>query len=232
MNLRDRPLAIWAFPLVMLVAALLFLGSDVGGMATRLRETLFDAYQRFQPRPYQDTLPRAGFSVRVLDSDTANLKRLGPWPWPHSTLAKLTRELKAKGAALVVFAFPLDVPDPLSPKNLLAQAPFGPAGDPIRAALIGMTSPDDDLTAAMSQLATVTGFTLGGVNAARAPTTKARVTFVGTKNPFALAPGFDGASGAIEAVERTSLGTGALNLVFDTDGKLRRMPLVFRLNGR
>ncbi|MGZ5959639.1 MAG: CHASE2 domain-containing protein, partial [Rhizomicrobium sp.] len=132
MNLRDRPLAIWAFPLVMLVAALLFLGSDVGGMATRLRETLFDAYQRFQPRPYQDTLPRAGFSVRVLDSDTANLKRLGPWPWPHSTLAKLTRELKAKGAALVVFAFPLDVPDPLSPKNLLAQAPFGPAGDPIR----------------------------------------------------------------------------------------------------
>ncbi|MGZ6022996.1 MAG: CHASE2 domain-containing protein [Rhizomicrobium sp.] len=232
MNLRDRPLAIWAFPLVMLVAALLFLGSDVGGMATRLRETLFDAYQRFQPRPYQDTLPRAGFSVRVLDSDTPNLKRLGPWPWPHSTLAKLTRELKAKGAALVVFAFPLDVPDPLSPKNLLAQAPFGPAGDPIRAALIGMTSPDDDLTAAMSQLATVTGFTLGGVNAARAPTTKARVTFVGTKNPFALAPGFDGASGAIEAVERTSLGTGALNLVFDTDGKLRRIPLVFRLNGR
>ena len=232
MNLRDRPTAIWALPILMLLGALLFLGSDAGQTASRLRGILFDAYQHMQPRPYQDTLQRSGFAVRVLDSDADSLARFGPWPWPHATLSKLTRELKAKGAAMVVFAFPLDVPDPLSPSNLLALAPTGPQGDVVRSALSSMPSPDSDLTLAMSQLATMTGFTLGSGNGARAPSPKAQVSFVGSRNPFGRVPAFSSGSGAIASVEYTSLGTGALNLVFDRDGKMRRMPMVFRLNDK
>ena len=190
MNLRNRPTAIWAFPILMLLGALLFLGSDAGQTASRLRGILFDAYQHIQPRPYQDTLPRSGFAVRVLDSDADSLARFGPWPWPHATLAKLTRELKAKGAAMVVFAFPLDVPDPLSPANLLALTPAGPQGDAVRSALNAMPSPDSDLTLAMSQLATMTGFTLGTGNAARAPSPKSQVSFVGNKESFRPRSGF------------------------------------------
>ena len=69
MNFRDRALAISAFPLAMLFVALVFLGSDAGQLAQRFRGILFDAYQHAQPRSYEDTLPRAGFSVRVLESD-------------------------------------------------------------------------------------------------------------------------------------------------------------------
>ena len=232
MSLRDRPIAVWAFPVLMLMGSLMLLGSDAGHMASRLRGILFDAYQHLQPRPYQDTLGRAGFSVRVLESDAASLARFGPWPWPRTTLAKLIRELKSNGAAMVALAFPLDIPDPLSPKSLLAQVPPGPDSDPTRDALRTMSSPDDALVGAMSQLPTVTGFVMGEVNAARAPVPKSQVTFIGTKNPFAHVPAFASASGAIAPIERIGLGTGALNLLFETDGKLRRMPFVFRLNDK
>ena len=78
MSLRDRPIAVWAFPVVMLVGSLLLLGSDAGQVAMRLRGILFDAYQHAQPRPYQETLSRAGFSVRVLigvEQDSAQSHR-------------------------------------------------------------------------------------------------------------------------------------------------------------
>ncbi|HEY0301339.1 MAG TPA: CHASE2 domain-containing protein, partial [Rhizomicrobium sp.] len=231
MNFQGRPIAIWAFPGIVLAAMLFLLASDAGGVATQLRGLLFDSYQRSLPRPYQDTLRPAGFSVRTLEADAASLKRFGPWPWPHAVLARLTRALKAQGAAMAVFAFPLDTPDAASPRNLLAQVPAGPEGDAVRRALTQMTSPDDGLAAALSQLASVTGFTLGSGAVARAPEIRANLRFSGTKNPFGHAPNFATAQGAIAAVERTSLGIGALNLQFDADGELRRMPLAFRLDG-
>jgi hypothetical protein len=230
MKLSDKSIA--AFPVFVLVLSLVVLGSDAGRIASRLRGVLFDAYQHGQPRSYADTVSRAGFSIRVLDADAPSLARFGPWPWPRSTLAALLGELKAKGAALAVFAFPLDVPDPLSPKNLAAQTQAGPGGDAARAALDTMVSPDLALTRAMSHLATATGFVLGAGNGARVPIPTAQVSFVGAKNPLGRAPSFAGATRAIAPLERMSVGTGALNLAFDADGQLRRMPLVFQLRDR
>jgi adenylate cyclase len=220
------------FPLITLVVALLVLASDARHVASALRNVLFDAYQQAQPRTYKDTLADAGFSVRTLDIDAASLRRFGPWPWPRSTLAEVLRELKAEGAALAVLAFPLDVPDPLSPANLIAQVEPGPSGDAARAALSTMASPDIELQSAMSRLATVTGFTLGAMNASRSSVLKARVSFVGARNPFGRSPQFDRAAPAVVGIGQMSLGSGALNLVFDSDGKVRRMPLVFRLNDK
>src|SRR5664279_5251840 len=121
MSFQGRPIAIWAFPGIMLAAMLFLLATDAGSMATRLRGVLFDSYQRSLPRAYQDTLAHAGFSVRTLDADGPSLKRFGPWPWPHAVLARLTRDLKAQGAAMAVFAFPIETADAASPSNLLAQ---------------------------------------------------------------------------------------------------------------
>src|SRR5690349_5830462 len=104
MSVPGRPIATWAIPAVVLAAALALLASDAASIATGLRGILFDAYQHSQPRAYQDTKPRAGFSVRTLDADRASLERFGPWPWPHAVLAKLVRDLKNQHAAMVVFA--------------------------------------------------------------------------------------------------------------------------------
>ncbi len=231
MSFQGRPIAIWAFPGLVLAAMLVILGSDAGGMATRLRGVLFDSYQRAQPRAYQDTLAHAGFSVRTLEADAPSLKRFGPWPWPHAVLAKLTADLKAQGAAMAVFAFPLDSADPASPRNLLAQVPAGAQGDAARALLSQMASPDDGLAAAMSHLATVTGFTLGASTVAQPPEIRAPLKFIGMRNPFGHAPNFASGEGAIAPVAHASFGTGALNLLPDADGMIRRMPLAFRLKG-
>ncbi|MBV9420111.1 MAG: adenylate/guanylate cyclase domain-containing protein [Alphaproteobacteria bacterium] len=230
MTLRERPIALWAMPALVLAGMLLLLGTDAGGIATGLRGILFDAYQHSQPRTYVDTRAHSGFAVRTLDADKASLTRFGPWPWSHATLALIARELKAQGAAMAVFAFPLEGVDPASPKNLLGQVPPGPDADAIRTALSQMPSADDDLRLAMSRLASITGFTLGK-ESGHAPFVRAPLRFIGTKNPFAYVPNFTTAAGALPALEQTSLGIGALNLAFDADGKVRRMPLAFRLNG-
>ena len=227
MKLSDKSIA--TFPTIVLMLSVLLLASDLGHVATRLRGVLFDAYQNAQPRTYVDTAARAGYVVRVLDVDAASLARFGPWPWPRSTLAALLGKLKQKGAALAVLAFPLDVPDPLSPKNLVAQTPPGPAGDAARAALETMQSPDVALTNAMAHLATATGFVLGAGSASRPLALRTEVASIGTKYPFGQVPAFASASQAIAPLERMSAGVGALNLTFDADGEVRRMPLLFRL---
>lgn len=230
MSVQGRPIATWAIPAIVLAAALALLASDAASIATGLRGILFDAYQHAQPRSYQDTKPRAGFSVRTLDADKASLERFGPWPWPHAVLAKLVRDLKNQRAAMIVFTFPLENPDPATPQNLLQQLPAGSEYDAMRTTLSQMIGPDDALAASMSTLATITGFTLGEESGHR-PAIRAPLRFTGTKDPFGHVPQFSMAAGAIAPVERTSLGIGALNLRFDPDGKVRRLPLAFRLNG-
>ena len=229
MSVPGRPIATWAIPAVVLAAALALLASDAASIATGLRGILFDAYQHSQPRAYQDTKPRAGFSVRTLDADKASLERFGPWPWPHAVLAKLVRDLKNQHAAMVVFAFPLANPDPATPQNVLQQLPAGPEYDAMRTTLSQMIGPDEALAASLSAQATITGFTLG--EDGHRPAIRAPLRFTGAKNPFGRVPQFAMATGAIPAVERTSLGIGALNLRYDPDGKVRRMPLAFRLGG-
>src|SRR5215472_9757417 len=110
MSFRERPAAVWAFPLAVLVTGLALLATDLGHGATRLRNALFDAFERSAPRNYQEADSRSSFRVRVLDADAASLNRFGPWPWPHAVLARLTQELNTAGAAAVVFTFPLDTP--------------------------------------------------------------------------------------------------------------------------
>jgi len=229
MSVPGRPIATWAIPAVVLAAALALLASDAASIATGLRGILFDAYQHSQPRAYQDTRARAGFSVRTLDADKASLERFGPWPWPHAVLAKLVRDLKNQHAAMVVFAFPLANPDPATPQNVLQQLPAGSEYDAMRTTLSQMMGPDEALAASLSTQATITGFTLG--EDGHRPAIRAPLRFTGAKNPFGRVPQFALATGAIPAVERTSLGIGALNLRYDPDGKVRRMPLAFRLGG-
>ena len=232
MSLKDRPFAVWALPLVMLGAALFVLGADVGGTATWLRGILFDAYQVSRPRPYQDTASRAGLAVRVLDIDAASDARLGPWPWPHATMAAMIGAMKADGAAIIVFTTPFDKADPASPKNLQALVPPGPSFDMARSALEHMPSPDSALAAALAGVRSVTGFTLGDATPSRTLTLKATIAKAGRDDPFGGTRAFDQAAASLPDIEAASAGIGAVNLDVDSDGRVRRMPLVFRLGDK
>src|SRR5206468_3811987 len=53
-----------------------------------LRHAVFDQYQRWHPRTYQDT------AVRIIDVDEESLRRFGQWPWPRTRLAELVDRFK------------------------------------------------------------------------------------------------------------------------------------------
>ncbi len=229
MAFRDRPRSVWAFPLIALVIALAALGSDWGGLAASLRGVLFDTYQRAQPRAYQDTRLETGFAVRVLDIDADSTRKFGPWPWPHAVLAKVIGELQAQGAQLVVLDLPLDKPDPMAPANLAAEVPSGPTFDQTRSVLRTLPSPDTMLADSFAQVATVTGFELGGAGQSFTP--KKTVAYSGTKDAFARTKLFQTAAAPLPQFAAAGAGSGATNLTPDRDGVLRRMPLVFRFRG-
>lgn len=231
MNFRDRPRSVWALPLIALAMVLAALGGDWAGLAMGLRGFLFDSYQRAAPRAYADTRAASGYAVRVLDGDEASLARFGTWPWPRATIAKLVGELREQGAEMVVLAMPLDRADAASPKNLVAEIPPGPSFDSTRRALEQMPSPDTSLADAFARIATISGFTLGDA-AENGFAPKSTVAPAGAKDPFARARDYPSATGPIAPLAKAGAGSGALNLAFDRDGTVRRMPLVFRLRGK
>jgi adenylate cyclase len=226
MKAGAKPIAVWALPLAILLAAALAIAADP--VAGRLRGLQFDAYQTLQPRPYEDTFAKSGLRVRVLDIDAASIARFGPWPWSRLVLAKLTQELKTAGASIVVFDMKLDSADPASPSRL---ADLLAPDDSARATLARFPVPDDRFATALGGVKAVTGFMLGETGA-RAPQIKPALSFEGDAAALGVVPDFAQASGALAGIESASAGVGALNLIADSDGTVRRLPLVLRLNGK
>ncbi len=231
MTFRDRPFAVWGLPLITLLLALVVLGTDAGGLASRLRGWLFDTYAVTNPRPYEDT-QSVGHPVRVLDVDAASVERFGPWPWPHAVMATLINALKQQGASIVVVVGRFNRPDPTSGRNLATLAPPGPAYDAARRALEHLPSPDNALAAALSGIKSVTGFRLGEARPAGIPDLKTTVAWSGSRNPFGRMRAWEQAAGSLPVIAAASSGVGALNLATGIDGKVRRMPLVFRLGNK
>jgi len=232
MRVGAKSATVWALPLAVLAVTMAVIATDPGGIATRIRGIQFDAYQYLHKRPYQDPLARTGYTVRVLDIDDQAVARFGNWPWPHGVLARLTEALKAAGAAVIVVDAPLDRPDPLSPQAFAKTLPPGPGSDLARRALVELPSPDSSLATALASVNSVTGFTLGAGHGGRAPALKGAIGFAGAPGVLAPIPAYDRAMVPLAEFESASAGLGALNVVEDTDGKLRALPLLFRLNGQ
>jgi len=231
MTFRDRPLAVWGSPLVTLLLALIVLGTDAGGLATRLRGFQFDSYARADPRLYEDA-GRTGHSVRVLDIDAASVARFGAWPWPHAALASVVDGLKRHGATVVVYVGRIERPDPLAGRNLAGLVPAGPGFDATRQAIEQLPSPDTALATAFAGTQTVTGVVFGGAEAAHPPQWKTDVGMEGARSPLARLPLAQNAAGSLPLIEAASAGLGALSLALDRDGHVRRMPLAFREKNR
>jgi adenylate cyclase len=231
MRVGVKSASIWVLPLSVLVAALALIASDFAHFPSRIRSLQFDSYQHMQPRPYEDTVDKSSFSVRVLNADDASIARFGHWPWPHSTIAKLIGALKTSGAAIVVLAFPLDEADVAAPEHIANLLPNNADGNAARTALLRLPSPDDALAAALGQMKSVTGFTLGEAGLTT-PNFKSEISLAGGNSALRSVPAFDNASTPLAKIEAASSGLGALNVTADSDGVLRSVPMVMRLGDR
>ena len=204
----SRPLSIWLMPALLLVLGAAVILFDPFGIEAGLSNRLFDAYQRHAARPFDNAN-----KVRVLELPTLD----------EDSLVKLTRQLSAQGARLIVFTAPIQAGP--SPESLAARLP--PGSDAARAALEKLPEPGHDLAGTIADTKAIVPVMLG--TQGREPHIKAHFVYRGTTNPFGEAPLFNAASAAPALLETNAAGSAAANLMPDADGVVRRMPIALRL---
>ena len=184
-----------------------------------LRLKVFDTYQRLQPRAYSP-LP-----VSIVDIDEESLKRLGQWPWPRDKLAMLTSRLFVNGVAAAGFDIVFAEPDRTSPRLLL----------PAWKHFLGNHLPeentipdyDTDFAQAMKEGNVVAGFVLSD-SAFAMPAKKFGMVIKGPDPSDNVFP-YAGAISNLPALTQAAHGNGAFNAIPDSDGLIRRVPLLFRV---
>ncbi|GEM_PF-1257933 len=108
---KSRALIIVPVLMTLLIAAYALLtAQNVGGHP---RDLLFDGFERLHPR---STASANLDDYVIIDIDEESLQKLGPWPWPRTSLAKLVTTATKADAKGVVLATTVDGPDPLSPE--------------------------------------------------------------------------------------------------------------------
>ncbi|MEO8883026.1 MAG: CHASE2 domain-containing protein [Devosia sp.] len=109
-----KRLAVWAVGGAALVAVLAF--AAIGQPTLdRLHNIVFDGYQRLLPR--QET----GAPLAVVDIDEKSIAKLGQWPWPRTTIARLVDRLGRAGASVIAFDIAFPEADRTSPALALAS---------------------------------------------------------------------------------------------------------------
>ncbi|MEA1935104.1 MAG: CHASE2 domain-containing protein [Thermodesulfobacteriota bacterium] len=102
--------------LVILVSALLFCSFYtkpvlLTTLDNRLIDLLFD---------WRGSLPVTD-NVVIVDIDDESLAKIGQWPWPRDTVAKLVSTIHANGAVVIGFDIVFPEPDRTSPKNFISE---------------------------------------------------------------------------------------------------------------
>jgi CHASE2 domain-containing sensor protein len=173
----------------------------------------------------QTAPPAIGPRVAIVVVDEASLAAHGQWPWPRSTVARLVESLHDAGAAAIGFDILFSEPDRLGQTS--------PGSDPT-------TSTDRALAAALSSARVAAGFAL--TFDPLAPGQPATPCILHPLEPVVLQRGdvspaaalFAGTSAvcSVPALGRAAAASGAINVSPDSDGVLRRVPLLVTLGGR
>ncbi|MGE3247699.1 MAG: CHASE2 domain-containing protein [Beijerinckiaceae bacterium] len=199
-------------------------GLDNSGAVERLRNAVFDQYQRWSPRQWNPDGP-----VRVVLVDDESIARHGQWPWPHETFVKLVERLGQAGAATIAFDVVFADRDRLANRAMIERLPALPERDALMGALKEKGLLDDSGWAnAIGKAPVVLGYVL----AANGQTTDVPAKW-GMANagddprPF-LTP-FPKAILPLKPLIDPAMGLGAFNMAADLDLLIRRVPLFFRL---
>ena len=187
-----------------------------------LRNAIFDQFQRWQPRAYQES------PVRIIDIDDESLRRLGQWPWPRTRVAELLGKLQEAGAAAIAFDVIFAEPDRTSPTPMLDlwQAPAA-----VRRQVEKLPDHDEVLRQTIGRGSVVVGFAVDRGSAhAVVPEVKARYVIAGAA-PQSHVHDFSSATLSLPQLQAAAAGNGALTFIPDADGVVRKVPLLVRMGG-
>ncbi|NPU84623.1 MAG: adenylate/guanylate cyclase domain-containing protein [Syntrophaceae bacterium] len=214
---RITPVMIIPFATIFLGAVLFFLEPLPLQV---LRNAVFDQYQHWHPRVYQPA------PVRIIDIDEESLKRIGQWPWPRTHVADMIERLQQAGAAAIGMDIIFAEPDRTSPKSMAAAWNLP---EDLRQRLVGLTDHDEALARTIRHGRVVLGFAAQRDGPERPlPAQPFRFVFSGPSPLPSLHP-FESSVTAIPLLESAAAGNGALTFIPDSDGVVRRVPLLVRL---
>jgi adenylate cyclase len=185
---------------------------------------VFDSYQRLSPRPYRDA------GVRVVDIDDESVRRLGQWPWPRTDLAALAKAVGDAGAAAIAFDIVFSEADRTSPRFLAERQARQGAAPAQLAALRALPDHDTRFAEALGAAPSVLGFFLTQDRPGAAVQPKAGFAVAGT-DPGASLTDYSGAILPLPPFQQAAAGLGFVSIRGDSDGIIRRVPLVAKANG-
>jgi len=182
---------------------------------------VFDAYQKIKPRVYQPV------PVRIIDIDDESLARLGQWPWSRIQIAEMVDRLIAAKVSTIAFDIVFAEPDRISALEMTTLWPELNSVPGLKEKVADLTDPDTLFGTALGKANAVTGFSfVTEANQAR-PQIKAGFAFAGD-NPTRYLPNLRGAVVNLPQISEHAAGNGSFNMFAETDGIIRRVPLIFR----
>ncbi|MBN9588473.1 MAG: hypothetical protein BGN85_08405 [Alphaproteobacteria bacterium 64-11] len=206
----SKPVSLWLAPVLILALGVVTLLFNPFSWESALAGRLFDAWQRRLPLAAQS-------SPRVVALDMASLDE-------DAMVDIVCDMVRAHARTVVLAAGP--TPEP-SPRRLIQKLP--PDDSAARDALTQLPEPGATLAEAAQGLDLIVPAVLGqsSQGSGHAPAIKAKFVYRGSRDPFAGVPGFATGAGPSEMLGSEARGEGAANLVPDSDGVVRRMPLAF-----
>jgi adenylate cyclase len=190
-----------------------------------LRTRTFDFFQVLRPRP-QEIRP-----VVIVDIDEASLKAIGQWPWPRTTVADLVTQITQLGAVAIGFDIIFPEPDRMSPA--IAERSFRGIDAETRAKLDSLPSNDEALAEAIKHSRVVIG--QAGAAAPEVKTAADAVLQTGFAvrgpDPRAYVVTFAGLLRNVPVIEQAAAGRGLFSIDPESDGIIRRVPVIMTAQG-
>lgn len=198
--------------------AIALLIPDPGPLST-VRLATFDAYQSWLPRE------RRSAPAVIVTVDDASLARIGQWPWPRNTVARLVERIAARNPAAIGVGIMFAEPDRASPERMANALR---ARDPALADRLATLRPNDSILAeAIARAPVVLGIAgIDEITPESAPLATARM--VGPPAPLSR---YAGALRSLPEIDRAARGHGLLSAETE-NGVLRRLLLAASIRDR
>ncbi|MGN6750254.1 MAG: CHASE2 domain-containing protein [Xanthobacteraceae bacterium] len=190
-----------------------------------LRARTFDFFQVLRPRP-QEIRP-----VVIVDIDEASLKAIGQWPWPRTTIGDLVTQITQLGAVAIGFDIIFPEPDRMSPA--IAEQSFRGIDAETRAKLDRLPSNDDALAEAIKHSRVVVGQAGAAAPEAKTSADAALQTGFAVRGPDArpYLVTFAGLLRNVPVIEQAAAGRGLFSINPESDGIIRRVPVIMTAQG-
>ena len=195
----------------------------------QLGNLVFDSYQKWKPRDYNPDTP-----VRIIDIDDESIARVGQWPWPRSTMAKLNDKLANAGAGVIAYDVIFSEPDRTSPKNIakiMRENPMADTAKGVFAHMANLKDHDEMFAESFSRIPVVAGFFLIQKHSEKRPAFRHGFAWKGTK-PSLIINQYAGAITTLPILEAQIAGEGFVSFKPEGDGIVRLAPMLSGIGDR